>query len=43
MEELDNQYMGEGIKRIKAYKSNLLYDQIDKLREEFYGMCVCLF
>lgn len=37
MEEFDDQYTGEGIKRIKAYKSNLLYDQIDKLREEYYG------
>jgi hypothetical protein len=43
MEEIDNQYIGEGIKRIKAYKSNLLYDQIDKLREEFYGMLIYIY
>ena len=37
MEEYEDIYMGDGIKKLKAYKSNLLYDQIDKLREEFYG------
>jgi len=40
MEEIDNKFVGEGIKRIKAYKSNLLYDQIDKLREEFYSILI---
>ena len=37
MEEYPNIFTNEGIKKIKAYKSNLLYDQIDKLRNEFYS------
>lgn len=35
-EEFENEYSGEGIKRQKAYRSNRPFDQLNKLRHEFW-------
>lgn len=38
MEEYtDGRVIGEGIKEIPAYKCNLAYDELDKLRAEFWA------
>ena len=35
---LDNQFSGFGIKKMKAYKSNLPYDELQKLKAEFWSI-----
>jgi hypothetical protein len=34
---LDDEYRGEGLKKMKAYKCILAFDTLNKLREEFWG------
>jgi len=36
MEEYDDIYVGEGIRRIKAYKCLLPYDKLFALRQKFW-------
>lgn len=36
-EEYENEFVGEGIKRMKAFKSNLPFDQLNKLKHEFWS------
>ena len=36
MEEYDDIYVGEGIRRIKAYKCLLPYDKLVALRQKFW-------
>ena len=37
MPELEDKFVGEGIRRMKAYKCDLKIDQLQKLQEEFWG------
>jgi hypothetical protein len=36
MEEYEDLYSGEGIKKIKAYKTTLLINELQNLRNEFW-------
>ena len=37
MEEYDEDFSGEGIKKIKAYKCDMVYNDLQKLRYEFWS------
>jgi hypothetical protein len=38
MPEYEDEFSGDGIKKIKAYKCELIYDELQKLRSEFWSI-----
>ena len=38
--EIPDKYVGEGIRKLKAYKSSLRIDEIQKLREDFWSIFI---
>ncbi len=39
MPEIDDKYVGEGVRRMKAYKCSLVIDELQKLQEEYWSKC----
>jgi hypothetical protein len=37
MPEIEDKYVGEGVRRMKAYKCDLKVDELQKLQEEFWS------
>lgn len=37
MPEIDDKYVGQGVRRMKAYKCDLVIDELQKLQEQFWS------
>ena len=38
MPEIEDKYVGEGVRRMKAYKCDLKVDELQKLQDEFWSI-----
>lgn len=40
MPEIEGKYVGEGVRRMNAYKCDLVIDELQKLQEEFWSKII---